>query len=572
LSEPSQPALAENDERLLVLAPVGRDAPLTKSLLERVGLRCAICANVAELCREIPRGAAAVVIAEEVLVKSEMARLAAALREQEPWSDLPIILFTGEGATVQARIPTVEWLQGLGNVTLLDRPVRPITMVSTAFAAMRARRRQYEGRAALANQRAAVRQRDQFLAMLGHELRNPLGAIVLALDAIDMTRDSARQLAILRRQAGHLARLVDDLLDVARVTAGKIALQRRRVDVADIVERCIASIIGSHGVRAGRVRLHRPPRSLPVDGDPLRLEQVVANLLTNAVKYAPDGTIDVRVDGAGDDAVISVRDRGIGIPPEMLHAVFDLFVQAERSLDRAEGGMGIGLTLVRALVGLHGGSVAADSEGLGRGSTFTVRLPLAKGDVESERPRPEAPVPAEPAPVARSVLVVEDNEDSRELFALLLESFGHRVATAADGAAGVAIAIEQKPDVVFLDIGLPGITGYGVARRLRAELGGGVCLIAVTGYGQPDDRQRAIEAGFDLHLTKPIDVREVERLLAQPHLHAHRHGGAIDGAAADGDGAVGDRHAAPAGADGSLAPAGAAEPLGEAARLPFVRL
>jgi signal transduction histidine kinase/CheY-like chemotaxis protein len=505
------------DQRFLLVAPTGRDAPLTCGLLKREGFTCLECKDIEELCWHFTReGAAGLLIAEEVLVKREFARLRLAVASQAAWSDVPILLFTATSTRLHGRVPSQKALALLGNVTLLERPVRPITMLSAASAALRARKRQYMAREELSAQQQAVRQRDQFLAMLGHELRNPLSAIALA-NSFDDTEQTSARYAVIDRQVQHLTRLVDDLLDVARVTSGKIALQREHVDLTELVQSCFALLKSTFGEQL-TVKFTAPTDPIIVHGDPVRLEQVVTNLLTNARKYTPaNGMVSVSLSRAGEDAVLCVSDTGIGLAPDMLERVFDLFAQADGTLDRAKGGLGIGLTLVRRLVALHGGDVTASSSGLGQGSTFQVRLPRVS--------RAVAPVPTRspirvvnPQQRQYQVLIVEDNPDSRELLARLLERLGHRVYAAEDGPTGVEEALARRPDVLLVDIGLPGLDGYGVARQVRNQLGRDVYMIALTGYGQPDDRRRALDAGFDAHFTKPLDVHAIDELLSREQL------------------------------------------------------
>ncbi len=364
--------------------------------------------------------------------------------------------------------------------------------------------------AARAEAEAANRTKDEFLAMLGHELRNPLGAISSAAHVLSRTASAntatSRAGEIIGRQVQHLARIVDDLLDVSRVVAGKVVLRVQPVDLGEFVRRA-ATLHGGPGGSRHAIDVHAT--SVWVAADPTRLEQIVSNLLANAVKYTPpSGGITVTVRREDDDAVLSVRDTGVGIHHELLPRVFDLFVQADRSLERTGGGLGIGLTLVRQLVELHGGSVEAASAGAGRGSTFTVRLPV----LTTPPPSPAAARGPGGAPPQR-ILVIEDNEDAREMLCNLLRLSGHEVHVADDGAAGVEAARVWRPEAALIDIGLPGMDGYEVARRIR-ETVPKARLVAVTGYGQPEDRERALAAGFEAHLVKPVDPEELDRLLA----------------------------------------------------------
>ena len=358
---------------------------------------------------------------------------------------------------------------------------------------------------------AANRAKDEFLAMLGHELRNPLAAVSNAVALLDHAGASpeaaVRARQIIARQTAQLARLTDDLLDAGRVITGKIVLHREPLDVAEIVTRVLAT------VDVGRHRVTREVASVWVDGDPTRIEQIVSNLVGNALKYTrEDGSITVRVTTAPGEAVIVVRDDGIGMPADLAARAFELFVQGDRPLDRAAGGLGIGLTLVQRLAQLHGGMASVFSAGPGQGTEMHVRLPSIPAPVVAAEPV----APPQSAARGRDVLVVEDNEDARAALCELLAIGGHRVRAAADGPSGVAAALAAPPEVALIDVGLPGIDGYEVARRIRA-VGGGAprpLLIALTGYGAPEDRRRALDAGFDRHLVKPVDWSLLSALLA----------------------------------------------------------
>ncbi|MFP2933060.1 ATP-binding protein [Pyxidicoccus sp. 3LG] len=376
-------------------------------------------------------------------------------------------------------------------------------------AALRAK--MHEAEAARAEAEAANRAKDQFLAMLGHELRNPLSAITSGVKVLALARDDARRertRALVERQSLHLARLVDDLLDVARVSTGRITLQKSAMDLGECVRRAVAALESSGRTQAHQVEVDLEPAWL--DGDESRLGQVVTNLVSNALKYTPDGgRVRVRVRAEAEHGMLEVTDTGMGLTPEVLPRVFELFFQADHTLDRSQGGLGVGLTLVKRLVELHGGTVQARSEGASHGSTFTVRLPRgAVVTLSQARTGAVAPVPG------RRILLVEDHVDSRHVVRELLEEDGHTVFEAEDGPSGLTKARELRPDVVLLDIGLPGLDGYEVARTLRAsEHGRGPLLIAVTGYGQREDRARAMQAGFDEHLVKPVDLARLRQAL-----------------------------------------------------------
>jgi CheY-like chemotaxis protein/nitrogen-specific signal transduction histidine kinase len=360
----------------------------------------------------------------------------------------------------------------------------------------------------------ASRAKDEFLAMLGHELRNPLGTIMATLGVFDsrvQDPELRRFAEIIGRQTTHLTRLVDDLLDVARVTSGKIEIRAQTVDLRDVATRTVETLR-----EAGRTTDHEVTvagESVAVHGDPARLEQVAYNLVDNALKYTlPGGQVHVTVRNAGGDAVLSVRDTGEGIRADLVDRVFDVFVQQPQALDRSRGGLGLGLTLVKRLVELHGGSVAAFSAGPGRGSEFTVRLPVSTGPLGRDDAGPAAPAPSAQR---RRVLIVEDNPDAREALQLLIELVGHEVETAEDGPSALAKLRADPPDVALVDIGLPGMDGYSLARAIRQDpVARGVRLIALTGYGQAEDQKEALDAGFDVHLTKPVDPQKLAEFLS----------------------------------------------------------
>ncbi len=357
----------------------------------------------------------------------------------------------------------------------------------------------------------------EFLAMLAHELRNPLAPIRNAVGVMQQAGVTSEQLAwsrdVIDRQVSHLARLVDDLLDVSRITTGKIALRSDSVDLREAVDRAVEAARPLIDARQQILSTTIPGHPVSVTGDLTRLSQVILNLLNNAAKYTPDGgTVCVTVEERDERAVITVSDTGVGIPADLLPKVFDLFAQGDRTLDRAEGGLGIGLTLVQRLVEMHGGEVEAASAGRDMGSSFTIRLPLLHDQPAATTPRP-ADAPSR-AGTGR-VLVVDDNADSAESMAMLLEISGFQTITALDGASALTAAADYQPDLVLLDLGLPKMSGFEVASRLRAIPGlERVVLIAMTGYGQDEDRRRTIEAGFAAHLVKPVDPTALQRTVS----------------------------------------------------------
>jgi CheY-like chemotaxis protein len=375
-----------------------------------------------------------------------------------------------------------------------------------------------------------VRQRDDFLARLAHELRNPLAPICNAMEImrrhgrLDPVLERAR--AVVDRQARQLTRLVDDLLEVSRITRGKISLRLEPVDLAEVVSAAVETARPVIEARRHQIEVVLPQEPLVVRGDLARLAQVFSNLLNNAAKYTePGGRIELTVARADGQAVVSVKDTGVGIAPELLPHIFDAFVQGDGVSGQHQPGLGLGLAVVRQLVEKHGGSVRALSAGPGRGSEFVVRLPLRAPSRPPEERRPAEPIraPADPLPAVaqpgagRRVLIVDDNRDAAESLALLLEMTGHQPRVVLDGPAALDLAPAFRPDLVFLDIGMPKLDGYEVARRLR-QLPGleGVTLVALTGYGQEQDRRRAQEAGFDAHCIKPVDYATILDLLKAP--------------------------------------------------------
>jgi CheY-like chemotaxis protein len=355
--------------------------------------------------------------------------------------------------------------------------------------------------------------------MLGHELRNPLAPIRNALYLLKMLDPGEPKLhdarAMIERQVEHLTRLVDDLLDVSRITRGKVQLRKAPIRLASVLHRAVDSTRALIEANRHTLALALLPEPTVVLADPMRLEQVFANLLNNAAKYTErGGTIGIVEERHGGDVLVRIRDSGLGVPPTVLPHIFEPFTQAERTLDRAQGGLGIGLTLVKSLVELHGGTVTVDSGGAGKGSEFVVRLPVAPPPLDCADNDPTKPPASQAAAAALQVLVVEDNRDAAESLASLLRLWGHDVRTSHDGRSGLKAARSYRPHVVLLDIGLPGMDGYAVARTLRGEFGRDMRLVAVTGYGQDEDRRKALAAGFDAHLVKPADLEALSAVLA----------------------------------------------------------
>jgi signal transduction histidine kinase len=496
------------EHRILVHAPVGKDARLLAELFGRAGIVAQVCADLAALVGELARGAGAVLAAEEAITPAFLHALRHFVDHQQSWSDLPLVVLTRRGSE-STELPR-RYLE-LGNVTLVERPAQGATLVSAARAALRARRRQYA-------MREVDQRKDEFLAMLAHELRNPLAPIRAASDLLripTLDRDKVRQTSeIISRQVGHMTGLIDDLLDLSRVSRGLVKLDETLLDAGQIVSAAVEQVRPLVDARKHRLTIQTPHEPAFVYGDQKRLVQIVANMLNNAAKYTPEGGDIVLAMHVDEGSVsYSVSDNGIGIAPHMLGHVFDMFAQAERSSDRAQGGLGIGLALVKNLVTLHGGMVAASSDGIGKGSCFVVTLPRAAEPAGSSAPGLHGAAPAS-AP-GRRLLVVDDNEDAGHMLGLYLESAGYQVTVVQSAQAALAAASTETPDACLLDIGLPDMDGNELARRLRQlPATKSATLVAITGYGQDADRARTAAAGFDHHFVKPVDMGALLEVLA----------------------------------------------------------
>lgn len=633
--------------RVLVLAPTKKDAELTGSILKRSGIESFACRDVAEICAQLVAGAAAILLPEEAITQDTDRCLAAWLAEQPPWSDLPVLVLARTSADSAY---VAQTLNALGDVVLLERPLRIAALVSAVRTALRARQRQYQIRDYLVerdreiqaqsllaaivassadaivsksltgtirtwnagaerlfgyraeevigksiailippdrlNEEAAIldrvsrgqrvehfetvriakdgreidvaltispvrdsqgtivgaskvarditqrketeaalreadRRKNEFLAILAHELRNPLAPIKNSLHILrmsagnDPSTDSASE--IMERQVDHMVRLVDDLMEISRITRGNIELRKAHVELATIVRGAVETSRPYIDGAGHQLALAIPPEPLILDADAVRLTQVIANLLNNAAKYTdPGGQIWLTVKREAQSVAISVRDTGTGIPADMLPRVFDLFTQVDRSFDRAQGGLGIGLALVKSLVEMHGGSVQARSDGPGKGSEFVIRLPIAASiprvGTSSHAPRRSA------ALASSRILVVDDNRDAAKSLSILLRLLGADVYVAYNGPDALKELDRHRPNAVLLDIGMPDMDGHEVARqiRLRPEFRD-VTLIALTGWGQEEDRRLSKSAGFNFHLVKPVDAGALQTILVPQH-------------------------------------------------------
>ncbi|MEO7932526.1 MAG: ATP-binding protein [Chthoniobacterales bacterium] len=551
---PDASAGPPGDECIFVLAPLGRDAELASAALAQAGFSTRICRDLPDIIDRLSNAGddcGAVLIAEESLLTSEVARFTGYLESQPAWSDLPVVILTQGRITSELSPSLLQRFAPHGNITLLERPLRVITLRSIMEVALRARRRQYEVRdlirereAVLSSERAARteaekanRMKDEFLATLSHELRTPLNAILgwtSILRGVPEDRMELEQgLEIIERNARAQAVIIDDLLDMSRIISGKINLEVVGIHLGALIESAVKTVRPGADAREIALEVAIDPSLGAFCGDPNRLQQVFYNLLTNAIKFTPPGG-SVRVNLRQLEAAVevSIRDSGMGIEPEFLPLVFDRFRQANASSTRKHGGLGLGLAIVKNLIELHGGQVRAESAGLGCGSTFIVTLPVSHKSSQTPLTTPELLPTLDPAgvpPDAREpwksaprldgihVLVVDDEPDTLSMMRRFLQESGAQVTTASSAADAFAAFQSGPPDILVSDIGMPGENGYSLIRRVRAlpvEHGGVVPAVAVTAYARAEDREQAEQAGFNDHLTKPIDAARLLDLLA----------------------------------------------------------
>jgi signal transduction histidine kinase len=531
------------EKRLLIYAPSGQDAALACKMLTMAGVDCVVAASVAQLASEMARGVGAVLTVEEALPGGVMTCVADFIAHQPAWSDLPLVLLTHRGPDSLAVRTAVA---SLGNVTLLERPVRTLTLITSLQSVLRARAKQYQVR-------ETDRRKDEFLASLGHELRNPLAPIRTSMTLLNQLYPGQapvkRVSDVVERQVCHLTRLVDDLLDVARINSGKIALQRQHTTLAAVLGHVSELCAAAAAAKRIHLVVDAPARPVALVADYARVVQIVANIVSNAVKFTPpDGRITIAAEADARTLRIRVRDSGIGLDAAACERIFEMFEQSRQPSGQIASGLGIGLSLSRQFAEMHGGDVHATSEGLGKGSEFVVTLPIvesidadtvnvgaqaapgrpardrvadagAAGIDTINRDAPSAPVadtapPDAAAPARRAqVLVVDDNRDAADSLQALFEIEHCDVTTVYDGYEAVHAVEAAMPDVIVMDLGMPGMDGYEAARNIRAKHGAqNVLMIALTGWGQSDARQRTLDAGFNHHLVKPVSFDELRRL------------------------------------------------------------
>jgi signal transduction histidine kinase/ActR/RegA family two-component response regulator len=505
-------------KRILIYAPIGQNAKLAAQVFNASSIENHVCADVDELMLELSLGAGAILMVEEALASSMLKPLVRYVEEQPTWSDIPILMLTKRGAD---SISVQNAVDMLGNVTLMERPIRISALLSAARSALRARTRQYQVR-------DADYRKDEFLASLGHELRNPLAPIRTSVGLLKhLYPDLApvtKTYNVVERQIVHLTRLVDDLLDVARITSGKVALQRGPVMLSEVVNHVVEISAVLAESKKHVIEVNAPAQVVQLNADRARLVQSLANVLANAVKFTLEpNKIIFNTSVSGDTVTFSIRDFGIGLERYSLSRIFDMFVQAQPSAGQAPTGLGIGLSLARQFTEMHGGTIDVKSDGLGHGTEFTLALPIvvhAEQDAETTAGSDSAASAAKPhhasGASAMNILVVDDNHDACETLCALLEADGYTVSAAYDGYQAVEVVKAALPEIIVLDIGLPGIDGYEAARRIRALPGGkNVWIIALTGWGQANDKRLAMEAGFDRHLVKPVDFDLLNNCIAQ---------------------------------------------------------
>ncbi|MDT7605234.1 MAG: hypothetical protein QOF61_3231 [Acidobacteriota bacterium] len=534
------------DERILILAPTGRDAALTARFIEEAGLAPEVCATIEELCEKMLASAGLAFLTGEALTPEATQCLTGALAAQPAWSDFPLVVLTSGGGESPANAETLAALGEAGNVTLIERPVRVTTLLSTFKSALRARRRQYDvrdhiaaeermlagERAARSEAEAASRLKDEFLATVSHELRTPLTAVLgwthlLRVGQLDK-KHAARAVETIERNARSQVQLIDDLLDVSRIITGKLRLDVRPLDPAAPVESAVEAVLPAADSKGIHILKVLDAGVSSISGDPARLQQIVWNLLSNAIKFTPrGGRVEVRLARVESHVEISVSDNGEGISPEFLPYVFDRFRQADGTTTRRFGGLGLGLAIVRHLVELHGGTVEVRSGGEGGGSTFTVKLPLMPVSQREANAKVERRATVEETAQAvvecpenldgLRVLVVDDEADTLEIIRVSLGQCGAEVTTANSSAEALDLVGRTALDVIISDIGMPSEDGFDFIRQVRQlppERGGRTPAVALTAYARAEDRLRVLRSGYQMHVAKPVEMTELVAIVA----------------------------------------------------------
>jgi signal transduction histidine kinase/ActR/RegA family two-component response regulator len=503
------------EQRLLVLAPTGADSRLAVELLKRNGFNAESCASGEQLRQELAAGIGALIVADEALTPEFVMQMVSILENQPPWSDIPVIILT-KRHNAESTAHSFPSLYRRTDVTVLERPIKTEILLGVVRNVLSARQRQYEVRSLLTSLEQKVQERDRFLAMLAHELRNPLSVISNSLQLLNTSAKGKknRPLELATRQTNVIGRLLDDLLDVARFANSKISLDRENIALSTVIENSVDAC--RRNMLQKRQHFTRTlRRDVIFNGDPTRLTQLFSNLLMNASKYTPiDGQIDIHCEIQDSSAYIAIKDNGIGIKPDLLTHLFEPFVQGDQGIERSQGGLGLGLALAKSIAELHGGSIKATSGGIGCGSEFTVRLPIAS--VQSAENSFDPSLISTHLNGSLRIVLAEDDEDAAESLQALLGHCGYDVHIAKDGRAALAAALVLQPQVILLDIGLPGMNGYELAQELRIRMPDPKpLLVALSGYGQPEDLRRSREAGIDYHFVKPIQLEKLQELLTR---------------------------------------------------------
>lgn len=501
--------MRKDSELVLVLAPTANDSAVAAQVLSDENIQALACADVPQLCQEMELGCAALVIAEEALTGEDIATLNKILKAQETWSDIPVILLTGSGAP---RI--LEFFSTSGNIAILERPFSKLTLIRAVDVALRARKKQYQVRELLLQQKMAAQRRDEFFATLSHELRTPLNVILGWIEIFKSgelsIEDRVDAIAVLERNANVQKALIDDLLDISRIITGKLYFQAEAVSIRKLLEAVRKSFVPKALEKNLILEISLPAEDCMVLADEQRMSQVFSNILTNAIKFTPEGGfIRLSLSREGKDIVVKVKDSGQGIEPSFLPYVFDRLKQEDMSTTRSHGGLGLGLAITAHIVELHNGKIEARSEGRGKGAEFILRIPALEKAVNVAPYSHFVPNQAASLEGTR-VLVVDDSLDILQLINLWLKKAKAEVYLAHSGAEALKEIPHFKPDVVLSDIGMPSMDGYELIKRIKAlPEGTGIKAIALTAFAKDEERNRAIESGFQMHISKPISSRQL---------------------------------------------------------------